>query len=1374
MIENEKISNAFKEIFENYECLYEINDLQSLPHDVQLHIADVYYKRPFDENNERTYNISRELNSEIFKAININDFKKKIGADKLRQNGIEISDIKTTNVLGNDFFFSEKNMSDDDIQSSFDEGIKEISFRNADGESVTFTSYTELKKALDNPDNDFFYKPVQRTPVKNFSISGAEKLREMTSDEKLYTEFLKFQGRVFKHNASVALEFFTQRPETKFIATQEQWEKTNRTVALGSEAIRFVDSNGKITDFYDFSQLEKTTLPYQWTINKNNVNAIKKQLGIPEKTPIISGVINSTINPTDITACMSALGVPPKDYSMFSKSYVKAIQIVIAGRLEVGGNNFNIPSDLTALKMLKTEAQKLAFLTYVANTARKSLMKIENAVKNVIAEERNEKNGLHEMENADTTRTEERSGRRTPDNTAGNVEEQSDTGKSRENGRSFGLGNDTESTGRQEHKVVSGVQNENSERSGILVQVRPDMRTVQPESDRFRTVDRGRTDRDLRNEMDGLHGRTLSASGGGNETVSQVSDSSTFSGEERTGVQGLTGQSVRRNEPTSDGVRGSSEVGTGENVLLGQHGDERDSLSSGDGSIEEKLNSVFSPEETEKTSTEKADVFVFDEEMSDEEKLVHITSEIAEKEKYFTDLVNAPERRYDLISDIAREIQELQKIQSELKEKIQEKPITMEDIQTLRNIRPVRKSVQNMLEHEVAQTSKLEKFLHSEMGDKSPYEQRKNNNEWRKDESKSVQITEIQTKSLLTRINDVRQNIKQVKRGTFLNSDTNMEIIFGKKSLDEIVAKAIQDDKRNIPVEARIAALYQMQEVVESAVCFDSQVSEYDPVTSKNKSPNTLFMHQMYGVLKYKDEIYLAKLSVEESYITDKENNFTGTSNRIYNLRNIKITPIEANRVFDPTVNSTNATEDTSTSVLSISIPQLYGLVKTYDKNFFENPDSVGRNEREAELYLQAEYNDAVAETEGNNSHEEKSELLENVATSRNISTEKAEELLKKNAEKLTVIRPVSISERQKILDDFAERNGLNKINVWRKSGNPVTWRIAETENGDRVFNEQLCTIGKGEVLTAEKLRKSLEEFEKSDFLIQYQQKKTESISEPTEKSEPEKTFDNKPEYPFVSVQAGWNYEKYISPELETKDYTVPEFNEALKKLNERWDNEEYETKSAFVTLTIHISETESFEKRLNAEYQFETLSERLEFENDMFDKEVKLRQVVRDAENQTTVNELTEKENKANEPDETVSDSPEEKQMSLFYESENTDKKHKEETHVSEPTIDNVENELDNTDFNENAVKYAFGKIEEEHKYDFSNPTFMYLGHLQNYMIDNKIDDIIAGISSETLQKHYGTAPLTEEYFSADYTFSKNLPEEYNAYFQEYTSMKT
>ncbi len=52
--------------------------------------------------------------------------------------------------------------------------------------------------------------------------------------------------------------------------------------------------------------------------------------------------------------------------------------------------------------------------------------------------------------------------------------------------------------------------------------------------------------------------------------------------------------------------------------------------------------------------------------------------------------------------------------------------------------------------------------------------------------------------------------------------------------------------------------------------------------------------------------------------------------------RDIKITPIEANRIFNPAVDNINATEDTSTSVLLISISQLYEFVKSFDKHFFK------------------------------------------------------------------------------------------------------------------------------------------------------------------------------------------------------------------------------------------------------------------------------------------------------------------------------------------------------------------------------------------------------------------------------------------------------
>lgn len=307
------------------------------------------------------------------------------------------------------------------------------------------------------------------TPVKNFSSAGAEKLHEMTENNNTYIDFLKFQGRVFKHSASVALEFFVQKPETKFIATKEQWEMTNYTVSQGNDAIKFLNANGDVIDFYDFSQVKENNPPYQWTINKNNVNEVKKQLGIPEKMSIISGVINSTVKPTHITSCMSALGIPPKHYREFSKSYINAIQLVIAGRLETGGNSFNIQSDLTALKLLKNDSQKLAFLTYAANAARESLMKIEKTVQNINITEGIEHNDLREMENTHTGRTEERTGRRTANNTAGAAGEQTDGSKSHESGWTDGLGNNSESSEWKRNNVVSGVQNENSGQTGIEI-----------------------------------------------------------------------------------------------------------------------------------------------------------------------------------------------------------------------------------------------------------------------------------------------------------------------------------------------------------------------------------------------------------------------------------------------------------------------------------------------------------------------------------------------------------------------------------------------------------------------------------------------------------------------------------------------------------------------------------------------------------------------------------------------------------------------------------------------------------------------------------------------------------------------------------------
>ncbi len=217
----------------------------------------------------------------------------------------------------------------------------------------------------------------KKTKITAFSQAGAAKLHEMTENSDVYTDFLKFQGRVYKHGVHVSLEFFTQKPETQFIATEEQWRKAHRTVAQGSEAIRFVDKSGKFSDFYDFSQIEESTPPQLWAVNAKNVTEVKAALSIPAESTLINGLVNTTIKPTHITACMSALQIPPSDFGVFGTAFVNAVQLVIAGRLEVGGNCFIIESDTSAMKLLQTESQKLFFLTHVANIAREALKNVE-------------------------------------------------------------------------------------------------------------------------------------------------------------------------------------------------------------------------------------------------------------------------------------------------------------------------------------------------------------------------------------------------------------------------------------------------------------------------------------------------------------------------------------------------------------------------------------------------------------------------------------------------------------------------------------------------------------------------------------------------------------------------------------------------------------------------------------------------------------------------------------------------------------------------------------------------------------------------------------------------------------------------------------
>ena len=131
------------------------------------------------------------------------------------------------------------------------------------------------------------------TPLGGYSEAGAETLRKMSENTEILTEFLHFQGRVFKHPASIALEFFTQKQDAAFIATAAQWEKAGFTVSIGSEAIRFFDEHGKTVDLFDFSQCEQEAPPVVWAVTNQNLAAVKEGMDIPQDNRLIDGLVSN-------------------------------------------------------------------------------------------------------------------------------------------------------------------------------------------------------------------------------------------------------------------------------------------------------------------------------------------------------------------------------------------------------------------------------------------------------------------------------------------------------------------------------------------------------------------------------------------------------------------------------------------------------------------------------------------------------------------------------------------------------------------------------------------------------------------------------------------------------------------------------------------------------------------------------------------------------------------------------------------------------------------------------------------------------------------------------------------------------------------------
>ena len=157
-------------------------------------------------------------------------------------------------------------------------------------------------------------------------------------------------------------------------------------------------------------------------------------------------------------------------------------------------------------------------------------------------------------------------------------------------------------------------------------------------------------------------------------------------------------------------------------------------------------------------------------------------------------------------------------------------------------------------------------------------------------------------------------------KGDYKIDDTGWTVYAGKTS---------NDDTRHHTGGERVnvKALTTIESILKESILLDTVVSE----PNKNKkSPNTAFLHKLYALVEYNEQVYIAKTSVEEFYNLGKK----GVSRKVYNLKAIKIEPASVGQ-FRIENSSSSASETDSI----YSIADLYEFVKRHDKDFTPAPE---------------------------------------------------------------------------------------------------------------------------------------------------------------------------------------------------------------------------------------------------------------------------------------------------------------------------------------------------------------------------------------------------------------------------------------------------
>ncbi len=276
----------------------------------------------------------------------------------------------------------------------------------------------------------------------------------------------------------------------------------------------------------------------------------------------------------------------------------------------------------------------------------------------------------------------------------------------------------------------------------------------------------------------------------------------------------------------------------------------------------------------------------------------------------WTDALEDAGKNYSMLKDtfVAENINIKEHARTAISKQLEEweKPITLDDINTLRSIG--RKSINAFSPEDIKKAQKWAYKFYKDIGVKSPFF-RAWFGEWRAHDIKSPAETI-----------DIPQGVNINSKNRYVkNSDTLWKI----QITDDLIQDSLHYANKDRLYIERL--LTHIDKIIEKAIYLDTAIVDKN---KGNKKGSSQFMHYLYAVVEYQGAPFLAKLAVEEYN--------AGTSERAYNIQRIKMSTLSRAQYSQL---KTAYRGKYASSVDAISISDLYSLVKTFDKDFSPAPE---------------------------------------------------------------------------------------------------------------------------------------------------------------------------------------------------------------------------------------------------------------------------------------------------------------------------------------------------------------------------------------------------------------------------------------------------